>query len=49
MSRVKVRIHCRRCGENYVLRGSRSKGKLDTGFKRCLCDNEKDIDVEELS
>jgi hypothetical protein len=48
MNRVKVRIHCRRCGENYVLKGIRIKGRVDTGFKRCLCDNERELDIEEL-
>lgn len=46
--RVKVRIRCRKCGEKYVLKGIRSKGRVDTGFKRCLCDNEGDIEVEEI-
>lgn len=43
-SRVKVEIFCRKCGERYVLRGSRDKGRLETGFKRCLCDNEHELD-----
>ncbi|WP_438432314.1 hypothetical protein [Gorillibacterium sp. sgz500922] len=47
-ARVKVRIRCRRCGENYVLKGVRSKGRIDTGFKRCLCDNDRELDIEEL-
>jgi hypothetical protein len=46
-SRVKVAIRCRRCGEKFVLRGKKDKGRIDTGFKRCLCDNEHDFDVEE--
>jgi hypothetical protein len=46
-SRVKVAIRCRRCGEKFVLRGKKEKGRVDTGFKRCLCDNEHDFDVEE--
>lgn len=46
--RVKVRIHCKRCGENFVLRGIRSKGKLETGFKRCLCDNDRELDILEM-
>lgn len=48
--RVKVHIRCRRCGESYVLRGRRNyKGQIDTGFKRCLCDNDKDFEVETIS
>ncbi len=47
-SRVKVRIRCRKCGENFVLKGVRSKGRIDTGFRRCLCDNDRDLDVEEV-
>ncbi|WJH34221.1 hypothetical protein MJA45_16920 [Paenibacillus aurantius] len=46
--RVKVRIYCKQCGERFVLRGSYGKGKLDTGFKRCLCDNEHDLDIDVL-
>jgi hypothetical protein len=44
--RVKVRIQCKQCGEHFVLRGSRNKEKVDTGFKRCLCDNERELDIE---
>ncbi|GIP37497.1 hypothetical protein J31TS4_07770 [Paenibacillus sp. J31TS4] len=44
--RVKVSIVCMRCGERFVLKGSRQKGKIDTGFKRCLCDNEKEFDID---
>ena len=46
--RVKVRIRCRKCGEKFVLKGIKSKGHVDTGFKRCLCDNEGDVEIEEL-
>ncbi|GAB7386237.1 hypothetical protein BSNK01_00720 [Bacillaceae bacterium] len=49
--RVKVTIRCRKCGERFILRGRRNpKGKIETGFKRCLCDNENDFDIslEEL-
>lgn len=47
--RVKVHIRCCHCGESYILRGTRNyKGKIDTGFKRCLCDNERDFDIETL-
>lgn len=45
--RVKVTIRCARCGEKFVLRGRKVKGRVDTGFKRCLCDNDSDLVVEE--
>lgn len=48
--RVKVHIRCRKCGETFILRGVRdAKGHIETGFKRCLCDNEEDFDVEPLN
>ncbi|WP_199614980.1 hypothetical protein [Paenibacillus alkalitolerans] len=47
VNRVKVSIRCKRCGERFVLRGKRDKGRIDTGFKRCLCDNEYDFEVHE--
>lgn len=47
--RIKVMIRCRKCGETFILRGTRdSKGNIETGFKRCLCDNDKDFDIEVL-
>jgi formylmethanofuran dehydrogenase subunit E len=47
--RVKVHIRCRRCGESFILRGVRDqRGHIETGFKRCLCDNEEDFDIEPL-
>jgi len=46
-ARVKVRIHCRVCGEKFVLRGRKEKDRIDTGFKQCLCNNEHDFEVEE--
>lgn len=46
-NRVKVRILCRRCGEKFILRGRRDKGRIDTGFRQCLCDNTDDFDIEE--
>ncbi|MEB3102798.1 hypothetical protein [Ferviditalea candida] len=45
--RVKVQIRCKRCGERFVLKGKRERGKLDTGFKQCLCDNDTDFDISE--
>ncbi|GGJ10309.1 hypothetical protein GCM10010885_19400 [Alicyclobacillus cellulosilyticus] len=48
--RVKVHIRCRKCGESFILRGVRdAKGHIETGFKRCLCDNEDDFDIEPLN
>ncbi|MFB5189428.1 hypothetical protein [Alicyclobacillus fastidiosus] len=48
--RIKVHIHCRKCGETFILRGvNDGKGRIETGFKRCLCDNEVDFDVEPLA
>ncbi|MCL6598437.1 hypothetical protein [Alicyclobacillus macrosporangiidus] len=48
--RVKVHIRCRKCGETFILRGVRdAKGHIETGFKRCLCDNEDDFDIEPLN
>lgn len=44
--RVKVTIRCRRCGERFVLRGRRDKGRVETGFKQCLCNNREDFDIE---
>lgn len=46
-SRIKVHIHCKKCGETYILRGAKDeRGRVDTGFKRCLCNNDHDFDVE---
>ena len=47
LNRVKIAIRCNRCGEKFILRGKKDKGRVDTGFKRCLCDNELDFDIEE--
>ena len=46
-SRVKVTIRCNRCGEKFVLRGRRERGRIDTGFKMCLCSNADDFEIEE--
>ncbi|MDP9729837.1 hypothetical protein ACOJUR_09835 [Alicyclobacillus tolerans] len=47
--RIKVHIRCKKCGETFILRGVRdSKGNIETGFKRCLCDNENDFEIELL-
>ncbi|MBB6674172.1 hypothetical protein [Cohnella nanjingensis] len=45
--RVKVTIRCNRCGEKFVLRGRRERGRIDTGFKQCLCSNKDDFEIEE--
>ncbi|MDQ1909445.1 hypothetical protein RAC89_02880 [Paenibacillus sp. GD4] len=45
-NRVKVTIRCRACGERFILKGKREKGKIDTGFKQCICNNDKDFDWE---
>jgi hypothetical protein len=45
--RVKVLIRCNRCGEKFVLRGRRERGRVDTGFKQCICSNSEDFDIAE--
>lgn len=45
--RVKVAIRCKQCGERFILRGKREKGRVETGFKRCICDNDRDFHFEE--
>jgi len=46
--RTKVTIRCNQCGESFTLRGRRNaSGKIETGFRRCLCDNEEDFVVQE--
>jgi len=49
LARVKVSIYCRLCGEKFVLRGRREKGKIDTGFKQCICNNAEDFEIHELA
>lgn len=44
--RVKVTIRCKACGEKFVLKGRREKGRIDTGFKQCICNNESEFDIE---
>lgn len=44
--RTKVLIRCRRCGERFVLRGRRENGKVRTGFKQCICNNDSDFDIK---
>jgi hypothetical protein len=45
--RVKVKIRCRRCGERFTLRGRKDKGRIETGFKMCVCSNESDFEISE--
>ena len=45
-TRVKVTIRCKQCGERFILKGKRDKGKIDTGFKQCICNNVHDFEVE---
>lgn len=48
--RVKIHIRCRKCGEVFILRGVRDvRGHVETGFRRCLCDNDRDFDIETLA
>lgn len=47
-ARIKVSIRCRLCGEKFVLRGRRDGGRVDTGFKMCLCNNTDDFEIEEM-
>ena len=47
--RVKVKIYCPCCGEKFVLRGHKETDRIETGFKRCLCDNVDDFIIEEES
>jgi len=45
--RMKVTIRCKRCNEKFILRGRKDRGKVETGFKMCLCNNAEDFDIEE--
>lgn len=47
MLRVKVKIRCIECGERYILRGRKEQGRIETGFKQCLCDNQNRFEIEE--
>lgn len=47
LMRVKVRIRCKQCGERFVLRGKKERGKIETGFKQCICDNRDRFEIEE--
>lgn len=47
--RVKVSIRCRACGERFILKGRTDKGKVETGFKQCICNNENDFEMDYLA
>jgi hypothetical protein len=42
-----VQIRCQQCGESFVLKGRLRKGEIETGFKRCVCDNEEQFSILE--
>lgn len=44
--RKKIKLQCQRCGEIYTLRGKKDRfGNVDTGLKRCICDNEDEFRI----
>lgn len=43
--RYRVDIQCRKCGERFILKGRLRKGKIETGFKKCICDNDHDFTI----
>lgn len=47
MTRIKIKIRCKQCGERFTLRGKKERGRIETGFKQCLCDNKDQFDIEE--
>lgn len=46
--KVKVKILCQKCNEKFIFKGVKTGNMIDTGFKRCLCGNETDFDIEIL-
>jgi hypothetical protein len=44
--RYLVTIRCKACGERFTFKGRMRKGKVETGFKKCICDNETDFDIQ---
>ncbi|MGF7050010.1 hypothetical protein J2T13_004533 [Paenibacillus sp. DS2015] len=46
--RVKVKIVCGQCGERFFLAGKKEQGKIETGFKQCICDNQQHFEIEEV-
>ncbi|USG63540.1 hypothetical protein NDK47_15290 [Brevibacillus ruminantium] len=48
--RTKVTIRCNVCGEKFTLRGRKEpSGEVDTGFKQCLCNNDRHFMIHEES
>lgn len=45
--RIKIKIRCKQCGERFTLRGKKERGRIETGFKQCLCDNRDQFEIEE--
>ncbi|MFC5531717.1 hypothetical protein [Cohnella yongneupensis] len=45
--RVKVIIRCNKCNEKFILRGRKERGRVDTGFRMCICSNADDLMIEE--
>lgn len=43
--KIRVTIRCNQCGEKFILRGKMVKGKLHTGFKKCICNNQTDLEI----
>ncbi len=43
--RLMVSIRCLNCGERFFLKGRVKNGRVETGFKRCLCDNETNFEI----
>ncbi|MFC4078115.1 hypothetical protein [Salinithrix halophila] len=43
--RYLVRIRCKQCGERFILKGRIRKGRVETGFKQCICNNDLDFDI----
>lgn len=47
--RYRVTIRCLECGEKFILRGKKGEnGKFETGFKRCVCGNEENLEVNAI-
>lgn len=45
--RYKVIVRCNDCGEKFILRGKKDKeGNYETGFKRCVCGNEGQLQID---
>lgn len=45
--RFRVVIRCQKCGEKFILRGrEKQDGGYETGFIRCVCGNEEELQVD---